>query len=144
MILAGRRINDNMALYVAGEIVRLMTAKRIHVKSSRVLILGLAFKENCPDLRNSKVADVVAELQNYGASVDVQDPWVSAKEARQEYGIRLVAKPQRGSYDAIVIAVAHREFLAMKPADLRRLARRKHVLYDIKHVFRRQDTDGRL
>jgi UDP-N-acetyl-D-galactosamine dehydrogenase len=144
MILAGRRINDNMALYVAGEIVRLMTAKRIHVKSSRVLILGLAFKENCPDLRNSKVADVVAELQNYGATVDVRDPWVSAKEARQEYGIRLVSKPQRGSYDAIVMAVAHREFLALKPAELRRLARRKHVLYDIKHVFRRQDTDGRL
>ena len=144
MILAGRRINDNMALYVAGEIVRLLTAKRIHVKSARVLILGLAFKENTPDLRNSKVADVVSELQKYGATVDVWDPWVSAKEARHEYGIRLVAKPQRGSYDAIVIAVAHREFQAMKPADLRRLARRKHVLYDIKHVFRRQDTDGRL
>jgi UDP-N-acetyl-D-galactosamine dehydrogenase len=144
MILAGRRINDNMALYVAGEIVRLMTAKRIHVKSSRVLILGLAFKENCPDLRNSKVADVVAELQKYGAAVDVWDPWVSVKEARHEYGIRLVSKPKRASYDAIVIAVAHREFQAMKPAELRRLARRKHVLYDIKHVFRRQETDGRL
>ncbi len=144
MILAGRRINDNMALYVASEVVRLMTAKRIHVKSSRVLVMGLAFKENCPDLRNSKVADVVSELQKYGATVDVWDPWVSARQARQEYGIRTVAKPERGKYDAIVIAVAHREFLAMKPADLRRLARRKHVIYDIKYVFKRGETDGRL
>jgi UDP-N-acetyl-D-galactosamine dehydrogenase len=144
MILAGRRINDNMALYVAGEIVRLMTAKRIHVKSSRVLVMGLAFKENCPDLRNSKVADVVSELEKYGATVDVWDPWVGAKQARHEYGIRLVAKPERGRYDAIVIAVAHRELQAMKPADVRRLARRRHVIYDIKHVFKRQETDGRL
>jgi UDP-N-acetyl-D-galactosamine dehydrogenase len=144
MILAGRRINDNMALYVASEVVRLMTARRIHVKSSRVLVMGLAFKENCPDLRNSKVADVVRELQKYGASVDVWDPWVSAKEARREYGIKLVARPARGKYDGIVIAVGHREFQAMKPADLRRFARRKHVIYDIKHVFKRHETDGRL
>ena len=144
MILAGRRINDNMALYVAGEVVRLMTAKRIHVKSSRVLVMGLAFKENCPDLRNSKVADVVKELEKYGATVDVWDPWLSAKEARHEYGIKLVSKPKRGQYDGIVIAVAHREFLAMKPAELRRLARRKHVTYDIKYVYKRQETDGRL
>jgi len=144
MILAGRRINDNMALYVAGEVVRLMTAKRIHVKSSRVLVLGLAFKENCPDLRNSKVADVVRELEKYGATVDVWDPWVNAKEARHEYGIKLISRPARGQYDGIVIAVGHREFQAMKPADLKRLARRNHVIYDIKYVFRRQDTDGRL
>ena len=144
MILAGRRINDNMALYVAGEVVRLMTAKRIHVKSSRVLVMGLAFKENCPDLRNSKVADVVRELEKYGAAVDVWDPWVNAKEARHEYGIKLVAKPVRGQYDGIVIAVAHREFLAMKPAELRRLAKRSHVIYDIKYVLKRQDADGRL
>ena len=144
MILAGRRINDNMALYVAGEVVRLMTAKRIHVKSSRVLVMGLAFKENCPDLRNSKVADVVKELEKYGATVDVWDPWVSVKEARHEYGIKLVSKPKRGQYDGIVIAVAHREFQAMKPVELRRLARRKHVIYDIKYVYKRQETDGRL
>ncbi len=144
MILAGRRINDNMALYVAGEVVRLMTAKRIHVKSSRVLVMGLAFKENCPDLRNSKVADVVRELGKYGAAVDVWDPWVNAKEARHEYGIKLVSKPARSQYDGIVIAVAHREFLAMKPAELRRLAKRKHVIYDIKYVLKRQESDGRL
>jgi len=144
MILAGRRINDNMALYVAGEVVRLMTAKRIHVKSSRVLVMGLAFKENCPDLRNSKVADVVSELVKYGAAVDVWDPWVSAKEARHEYGIRLISKPARNRYDAIVVAVAHRQFKAMKLAELRRFAKRKHVLYDIKYVFSRQEADGRL
>ncbi len=144
MILAGRRINDNMALYVAGEVVRLMTAKRIHVKSSRVLVMGLAFKENCPDLRNSKVADLVSELQKYGAAVDVWDPWVSAKDARHEYGIRMTAKPARGRYDAIVVAVGHRQFQAMKRAELRRLAKRNHVLYDIKHVFARQEADGRL
>ena len=144
MILAGRRINDNMALYVAGEVVRLMTAKRIHVKSSRVLMMGLAFKENCPDLRNSKVADLVSELQKYGATVDVWDPWVSAKEARHEYGIRLVQKPARNRYDGIVVAVGHRQFQAMKLAELRRLAKRNHVLYDIKYVFGRHETDGRL
>ena len=144
MILAGRRINDNMALYVAGEVVRLMTAKRIHVKSSRVLVMGLAFKENCPDLRNSKVADVVRELEKYGAAVDVWDPWVNAREARREYGIKLVSRPARGQYEGIVIAVAHREFLAMKPAELRRLAKRNHVIYDIKYVLKRQESDGRL
>jgi len=144
MILAGRRINDNMALYVAGEVVRLMVAKRIHVKSSRILVLGLAFKENTPDLRNSKVADLVAELEANGAKVDVWDPWVSAKEARAEYGIPLVKRPSRGRYDAIVLAVGHREFLAMTPAEIRRLAKRKHVVYDIKYLFGREQADGRL
>ena len=144
MILAGRRINDNMALYVAGEVVRLMAAKRIHVKSSRILIMGLAFKENTPDLRNSKVADLVAELKANGAKVDVWDPWVSSRDARAEYGINLVKRPSRGRYDAIVLAVGHREFLAMTPAEIRRLAKRKHVIYDIKYLFEREQADGRL
>ena len=144
MILAGRRINDNMALYVAGEVVRLMTGKRIHPKASRILVLGLAFKENCPDLRNSKVADLVRELEKYGAAVDVWDPWVSAREARKEYGIRPVRTPARGRYDAIVVAVGHRQFRELDVGALRRLAKRNHVLYDIKYVFGRADTDGRL
>ena len=144
MILAGRRINDNMALYVAGEVMRLMTAKRIHVKASRILVMGLTFKENTPDLRNSKVADLVAELAANGAEVDVWDPWVSAREAQAEYGIRLVKRPTRGSYDAIVLAVGHRQFLAMKPAEIRRLAKRRHVVYDIKYLFGRGQADGRL
>jgi UDP-N-acetyl-D-galactosamine dehydrogenase len=144
MILAGRRINDNMGIYVAGQVVRLMTRKRIHVKNARVLVLGLAFKEDCPDLRNSKVVDLIRELEKYGATVDVWDPWVSPREARAEYGIRPLRTPAKGRYDAIVVAVGHREFRAMKPATLRRLARRNHVLYDIKYVFGRHETDGRL
>jgi UDP-N-acetyl-D-galactosamine dehydrogenase len=144
MILAGRRINDGMAPYVAGEVIRLMAAKRIHVKSSRVLVMGLAFKENTPDLRNSKVADLVAELKEKGARVDVWDPWVSAREAEAEYGINLVRRPARGRYDAIVLAVGHREFVAMKPAEVRRYARRRHVIYDIKYLFDRGQSDGRL
>ncbi len=144
MILAGRRINDGMAQYVAGEVVRLMAAKRIHVKSSRILVLGLAFKENTPDVRNSKVADLVAALATKGARVDVWDPWVSAKAAEHEYGIRLVKRPARGRYDAIVLAVGHREFLAMRPADIRRLAKRRHVIYDVKYLFERGQADGRL
>jgi UDP-N-acetyl-D-galactosamine dehydrogenase len=144
MILAGRRINDNMALYVAGEVLRLMAAKRIHVNASRVLVMGLAFKENTPDIRNSKVADLVAELKAHGARVDVWDPWVDRQAAEKEYGFRLVKRPTRGSYDAIVIAVGHREFLAMRPAEIRRLAKRKHVIYDIKYLLDRGQADGRL
>ena len=144
MILAGRRINDGMAAYVAGEVIRLMAAKRIHVKSSRVLVMGLAFKENTPDLRNSKVADLVTELKAAGAQVDVWDPWVSAREARAEYGIRLVRKPARGRYDAVILAVPHREFTAMKPEDVRRFAKRRHVIYDVKYLFDRGQSDGRL
>jgi UDP-N-acetyl-D-galactosamine dehydrogenase len=144
MILAGRRINDNMALYVAGEVLRLMAAKRIHVNAARVLVMGLAFKENTPDLRNSKVADLVAELEAHGAKVDVWDPWVDPREAADEYGLRLVKRPSRGRYDAIVLAVGHREFLAMRPAGIRRLAKRKHVIYDIKYLLNRDQADGRL
>jgi UDP-N-acetyl-D-glucosamine/UDP-N-acetyl-D-galactosamine dehydrogenase len=144
MILAGRRINDNMALYVAGEVLRLMAAKRIHVKSSRILVMGLTFKENTPDIRNSKVADLVAELARCGARVEVWDPWVAPSDARAEYGIRLVRKPARGAYDAVILAVAHREFQKMTAADVRRLARRRHVIYDVKYVLGRRDADGRL
>ncbi|MBM5810995.1 MAG: Vi polysaccharide biosynthesis UDP-N-acetylglucosamine C-6 dehydrogenase TviB [Gammaproteobacteria bacterium] len=144
MILAGRRINDNMAIWVAGEVVRLMTGKRIHVNGARVLVLGLTFKEDCPDLRNSKVADLIHELAGYGAQVEVWDPWVDPREARAEYGVRLVRRPARGHYDAIVVAVAHRQFRALEVAALRRCARRNHVLYDIKHVFPKEAVDGRL
>jgi UDP-N-acetyl-D-galactosamine dehydrogenase len=124
--------------------VRLMTHKRIHVNGARVLVLGLTFKENCPDLRNSKVVDVVRELQTYGASVDVHDPWIDAAEAQREYDIKPVRKLRQGHYDAVVIAVAHREFKAMGAAALRRLCRRNHVLFDIKYVLPAHDVDGRL
>src|SRR5881394_2964309 len=107
MILAGRRLNDSMANYVAGEVVKLMASRNILAKGSKVLVLGLTFKENCPDLRNSKVADVVRELRNYGAGVDVYDPWIDAQEAEHEYGIRPIKQPKNGVYDAVVVAVGH-------------------------------------
>ena len=144
MILAGRRINDNMGSYVAAEIVRLMNLKRIHVAGSRILVLGLTFKENCPDLRNSKVVDVVRELEHYGAKVEVCDPWVSRLEARHEYGITPIRNPKRGHYDAIVAAVAHREFAELGVEAVRRFGRKDHVLYDIKYVFPKGQVDGRL
>jgi len=144
MILAGRRINDNMGSYVAAEIVRLMTLQRIRVADSRVLVLGLTFKENCPDLRNSKVVDVVRELQKFGAKVDVCDPWASRLEARHEYGITPIRTPKRGQYDAIVAAVAHDEFKKLGIDAVRKYGRKDHVVYDIKYVFPKDKVDGRL
>jgi len=144
MILAGRRLNDNMALHVAAQITRLMAARRIHVKGARVLVLGITFKENCPDIRNSKVADVVRELVKQGALVEVFDPWASAAECRHEYGLALVRELKPGRYDAAVIAVAHQEFRELGAKGVRRLCRRKHVVYDIKHVFPAAAVDARL
>jgi UDP-N-acetyl-D-glucosamine/UDP-N-acetyl-D-galactosamine dehydrogenase len=144
MILAGRRLNDNMALYVAGEILRLMTSKRIHVKGARILVLGLAFKENCPDLRNSKVIDIVRELKKFGARVDIYDPWVDRKEAQHEYGVRPLARLGRTRYDGVVVAVGHDEFRKMGVRAIRALSKPKGVLYDIKYVFARDKVDGRL
>lgn len=144
MILAGRRLNDNMPLYIAGEIVKLMTLKRIQVNGSRVLVLGITFKENCPDIRNSKVVDLVRELKKYGANVDIQDPWAHAAECQQEYGLRLTTTLRRNHYDAIVIAVAHNQFCKLNATDIRKLCRRTYVTYDIKHVFGKNETDGRL
>ena len=144
MILAGRRINDNMAIYVAERVAQLMIHKRIHVKGSRILMMGLTFKENCPDVRNSKVADVVRELAKYGAKVDVYDPWVNAAEAEHEYGIKPIRKPAKGRYDAVVLAVAHKEFRDMGIDTIRSFARKPHILYDIKYVFDANEVDGRL
>jgi UDP-N-acetyl-D-glucosamine/UDP-N-acetyl-D-galactosamine dehydrogenase len=144
MILAGRRLNDNMPLHVASQIMQLMAARRIHVKGARVLVLGATFKENCPDVRNSKVVDVVRELKKHGARVDLHDPWASAAELRHEYDLRLVHKLRPAYYDVVVVAVAHRQFREMGASSLRRLCRRKHVIYDIKHVFPADAVDGRL
>ncbi len=144
MILAGRRINDGMGAYVAQEVVRLMTERRIMVGDSKILILGLAFKENCPDLRNSKVVDVFNELRRFSADVDVHDPWVDADGAYREYGISLIKAPKRAGYDAIVLAVGHDEFKAMGAGKIRRWAKQVHVLYDVKYLFAAGQTDGRL
>jgi UDP-N-acetyl-D-galactosamine dehydrogenase len=144
MILAGRRLNDNMALHVAEQLMRLMAAKRIHVKGARVLVLGITFKENCPDIRNSKVADVVRELGKQGARVEVYDPWANAAECRHEYGFAPVSRLKAHRYDAVVVAVAHRQFRELGARGVRRLCRPRHVLYDIKHVFPAAAVDGRL
>jgi UDP-N-acetyl-D-glucosamine/UDP-N-acetyl-D-galactosamine dehydrogenase len=144
MILAGRRLNDNMALHVAAQITRLMAGKRIHVKGARVLMLGITFKENCPDIRNSKVVDVVRELRKQGARVEIYDPWASAAECRHEYGLNPVRALKPNRYDAAVVAVAHRQFRELGARGVRRLCRGKHVLYDIKHVFPAAAVDGRL
>jgi UDP-N-acetyl-D-glucosamine/UDP-N-acetyl-D-galactosamine dehydrogenase len=144
MILAGRRINDNMALYISGQIVKRMLAKRIHPVDARVLILGLTFKENCPDVRNTKVIDIVHELDSYGASIDVHDPWVDAGEAKTEYGVDLVAEPKKGTYDVIVLAVAHRQFRELGADGIRAYGKPGAVVYDVKYVLPAADSDDRL
>jgi len=144
MILAGRRINDNMGLYVVSEVCRLMTRARIHVVGSRVLILGFTFKENCPDVRNTRVIDMVREFETFDAQVDVCDPWADAAETRREYDIPLIDAPDDGQYDAIVMAVAHDQFREWGIEKIRRFGRERHVLYDIKHLFSKDAVDGRL
>ena len=144
MILAGRRINDNMGIYVAQQVAQLMIAKRIQVRDARILVLGLTFKENCPDVRNSKVVDVVRELGKHGARIDVYDPWADAAEAQHEYGLKPVRRLRPGAYDAIVVGVAHDQFRRMGIAKVRELGKRNHVLYDIKYVFPAGEVDGRL
>ncbi len=144
MILAGRRVNDNMAIYVANRIIRLMIKAGIPVSGSRVLVLGLTFKENCPDIRNTKVIDMVHELQDVGAAVDIHDPWVDAAEAEAEYAVTLVAEPQAGIYDAVVMAVAHDQFRALGAAGVRAFGTDGSVVYDIKHVLPADAVDGRL
>jgi UDP-N-acetyl-D-galactosamine dehydrogenase len=144
MILAGRRINDGMGAYVAQEIIKLMTERRIMVADSKILILGLAFKENCPDLRNSKVMDVLNELRRFDAKVDVYDPWVDSDAAYHEYGLRPIKTPKPASYDAVVLAVGHDQFKTMGVRKIRGLAKKVHVLYDVKYLFGREQTDGRL
>jgi UDP-N-acetyl-D-glucosamine/UDP-N-acetyl-D-galactosamine dehydrogenase len=144
MILAGRRINDGMGAYVAQQVIKLMTEQRIMIAGAKIIILGLAFKENCPDLRNSKVVDIVNELRRFDAEVDVFDPWVDSDAAFHEYGFRPIGTLEAAKYDAIVLAVGHDEFKAMGVPRIRRLAKKVHVLYDVKYLFDRDETDGRL
>lgn len=143
VILAGRRINDGMGAYVVSQLVKAMVKKRIHVEGARVLILGLAFKENCPDLRNTRVIDIVRELQDYSVKVDIHDPWVDADEARHEYGVELVAQPTPGAYDAVILAVAHQQFRDMGADGIRAFGAEDQVLYDLKYVFPMERTDLR-
>ena len=144
MILAGRRLNDNMGLYVANEVSKLMSKKHIHIANANILIMGLAFKENCPDYRNTRVIDLVKEFESFNCNVDVHDPWVNKNQAAHEYNIQLIDKPIKGNYDAIVIAVAHDEFKALTENQIRAFGKVNHVLYDIKYLLKANESDGRL
>ena len=144
MILAGRRNNDNMGQYVVSQLIKNMISADISPKSARVLVLGLTFKENCPDLRNTRVVDIISELESYGAVVDVHDPWVNPAEAKAEYGIDLVTEPGAGDYDVILIAVGHRQFVALGADGVRRFGKPTSLVYDIKYVLPQGAADDRL
>jgi UDP-N-acetyl-D-galactosamine dehydrogenase len=144
VILAGRRINDNMGNYVVSQLIKKMLKRCIQVENANVLVMGLAFKENCPDLRNTKVIDIIDELKDYHVNVDVYDPWVSAEGAQHEYGITPVQVPEAGNYDAIILAVAHREFKDLGAAGMRSFGKEQHVLYDLKYVLPKGEADIRL
>ncbi len=144
VILAGRRINDNMGGYVVGQLVKKMLKSQIPVVNASILIMGLTFKENCPDLRNTKVADIIAELKSYSVSIDVYDPWVIPEDAQREYGVTTVREPVAGKYDAIILAVAHDEFRAIGGEKMRAYGKPVHVLYDLKYMLPKAESDMRL
>ena len=144
VILAGRRTNDGMGAYIAGEVVRLMVRKEINPVRARVLVLGLAFKENCPDLRNTRVVDIVRALSDYSAQVDVFDPWVDGAQAQHEYGLTPVDAPEDGAYDAVILAVGHDEFRELGASGVRAFGKPECVVYDVKYVLPREAVDGRL
>lgn len=144
VILSGRRINDGMGVYVVSQLVKLMLKRRIQVQESHVLIMGLTFKENCPDIRNTRVVDIISELKTYGVLVDVYDPWVNSDETFAEYGIRPIEKPETGNYDGIILAVAHQQFKNMSIQEIRALGRDNAVVYDLKYLFPADQTDARL
>lgn len=144
IILAGRRLNDNMGAYVVTQLVKGMIKKKIQVEGAKVLILGLSFKENCPDIRNTKIIDIVAELKEYETQVDVYDPWVDQAEAEHEYGITPVQSVEKNTYDAVILAVAHEQFKEMGATAIRALGKNNHVLYDLKYVLSQAESDIRL
>ncbi len=144
VILAGRRTNDGMGPYVASEVVRLMVRKGINPVHARILLLGLAFKENCPDLRNTRVVDIVHALRGYSVDVDVHDPWVDAAEAGHEYGLTPIEEPGRSDYDAIIVAVGHHQFVTLGAEGIRAFGKPTSVIYDVKYVLPRDAVDGRL
>ncbi|PSL12939.1 UDP-N-acetyl-D-galactosamine dehydrogenase [Marinobacterium halophilum] len=144
IILAGRRLNDGMGAYVASQLVKAMLKKRIHVEGARILVMGLTFKENCPDLRNTKVVNIVDELKDYGVQVDCYDPWINPEEAEHEYSISPISAPAAGEYDAIVLAVSHKQFTDMGAKQIRALGKGTHVLYDLKYILPAEASDLRL
>jgi len=144
IILAGRRLNDGMANFVSSQLIKLLAQKNIKINSSEVLILGLSFKEDCPDIRNTKVVDIIDELKEFNCKVSVYDPWVDKNEAEKEYGIKLIGTIKPSKYDAIIIAVGHSQFKKIGIKKIRSYAKPKHVIYDLKYLFSSQDVDKRL
>ncbi|WP_020560784.1 Vi polysaccharide biosynthesis UDP-N-acetylglucosamine C-6 dehydrogenase TviB [Thiofilum flexile] len=144
VILAGRRINDGMGAYVVSQLVKAMVRRRIQVEGARVLIMGLTFKENCPDLRNTRVVDILKELHEYNITADVYDPWVSVEEAQLEYNVTPLLHLEKGKYDAVILAVAHQEFRQMGIEAIRELGQTTHIIYDLKYLFPAEATDLRL
>ncbi|ACJ39525.1 Vi polysaccharide biosynthesis UDP-N-acetylglucosamine C-6 dehydrogenase TviB [Acinetobacter baumannii] len=144
IILAGRRLNDHMGAYVVTQLVKGMIKKKIQVEGAKVLILGLSFKENCPDIRNTKIIDIVTELKEYETQVDVYDPWIDPTEAEHEYGITPVQSVEKNTYDAVILAVAHEQFKEMGATAIRALGKNNHVLYDLKYVLSQAESDIRL
>jgi UDP-N-acetyl-D-galactosamine dehydrogenase len=144
IILAGRRLNDGMGAYVASQLVKAMLKKRIHVDGARVLLMGLTFKENCPDLRNTRIVDIVSELKDYGVQVDCFDPWVNPMEAEYEYGITPVSEPAKDTYDGVILAVGHKQFAEMGAENIRAFGKSNHVLYDLKYILPASACDLRL
>ena len=144
IILAGRRINDGMAAYVVSKLIKEMIRRKVDITQATVLVLGLTFKENCPDIRNTRVVDIVNELEGYGIDVDIMDPWCNAKEAKEEYGLTLVHEVEKGVYDATLIAVGHDVFRELGAAAIKQFGRENHVIYDLKYVLSQEDIDLRL
>jgi len=144
IILAGRKLNDNMGSYVANEVLKLMTKKCIQVEKAKILIMGLTFKENCPDYRNTRVIDLVKEFKNFSCNVDVYDPWVNKKLVADEYKFEPISEPTKGKYDAIVLAVAHDKFKSLSEEMIRSYGKNNHILYDIKYLLKPNESDGRL
>lgn len=144
VILAGRRVNDRMAVYIAERMIKAMVRQSIQIRGARVLVMGLTFKENCPDLRNTKVIDTIKELQSYGVAVDVCDPWADPVQASSEFNLSLHAQPKQGDYDGVIVTVAHQEFQQMGPREIRGLCRDEGILFDLKSIFDAAETDLRL
>jgi UDP-N-acetyl-D-galactosamine dehydrogenase len=144
MILAGRRVNDDMGSYIASRVIKKMITKKIDVSRAKILVMGLTFKENCPDLRNTRVIDIIRELEEYGIKVIVHDPWVDPQQAREQYGITMTDAPEQGDFDGVVVAVAHRQFVAQSIDDIIALCRTNHVIFDVKNIYPAAMTDGTL
>ena len=144
MILAGRRLNDGMGAYVVSQLVKTMLKRKLPVNGANVLVMGLTFKENCPDVRNTKIVDILAELAEFDINVDVYDPWVNPEEAKHEYNVELISAPRSGHYDAVIFAVAHNEFKVLSAGEIKALMKKEHVIYDLKYMLDKDLADIRL